>query len=147
MPRLAVMSRSAPLADAAGCAAPSRPRSRSLPRVHGFRRGITARSCCSFNFLAIRGGPITASCRMMGPRKGDAMARGERRKCKCCLKLVRPDPRNRRHQCYCSAPACRAASRAASQVRWLSSPENQSYSRGPIHVARVRAWRSRHPGY
>jgi hypothetical protein len=75
------------------------------------------------------------------------MARGERRKCKCCLKLFRPDPRNRRHQCYCSAPACRAASKAASQVRWLSSPENQGYFRGPIHVARVRAWRSRHPGY
>jgi hypothetical protein len=40
---------------------------------------------------------------MMGPRKGDAMARVERRKCKCCLKLFCPDPRNRRHQCYCSA--------------------------------------------
>src|SRR5690242_811801 len=33
--------------------------------------------------------------RMMGPRKGgDAMARGQRRKCKCCLKLFCPDPRN-----------------------------------------------------
>jgi len=85
--------------------------------------------------------------RMMGPRRGDAMARGKRRKCKCCLKLFRPDPRNRRHQCYCSAPACRAASKAASQARWLASPENQGYFRGPIHVARVQAWRSRHPGY
>jgi hypothetical protein len=74
------------------------------------------------------------------------MARGERRKCKCCLKLFRPDPRNRRHQCYCSAPACRAASKAASQVRWLSSPENQGYFRGPIRVARVRAWRRVIPG-
>jgi hypothetical protein len=31
------------------------------------------------------------------------MTRGDRRKCKCCLKLFRPDPRNRRHQRYCSA--------------------------------------------
>ena len=32
------------------------------------------------------------------------MAGGDRRKCKCCLKLFRPDPRNRRHQRYCSDP-------------------------------------------
>src|SRR6516165_8953217 len=31
------------------------------------------------------------------------MGCGDRRKCKCCLKLFRPDPRNRWHQCYCSA--------------------------------------------
>lgn len=75
------------------------------------------------------------------------MGRGDRRKCKCCLKLFRPDPRNRRHHCYCSAPDCRAASKAASQARWLAKPENQDYFRGPVNVARVRAWRSRHPGY
>ena len=75
------------------------------------------------------------------------MGRGDRRKCKCCLKLFRPDPRNRRHQRYCSAPACRAASKTASQARWLAKPENQSYFRGAVNVARVRAWRSRHPGY
>ena len=75
------------------------------------------------------------------------MGRGDRRKCKCCLKLFRPDPRNRRHQCYCSARACRAASKTASQARWLAKPENQSYFRGAVNVARVRAWRSRHPGY
>ena len=28
------------------------------------------------------------------------MARGDRRKCKCCHKLFRPDPRNRRHQSW-----------------------------------------------
>ena len=28
------------------------------------------------------------------------MARGYRRKCKCCLKFFRPDPCNRRHQRY-----------------------------------------------
>jgi hypothetical protein len=75
------------------------------------------------------------------------MGLGDRRKCKCCLKLFRPDPRNRRHQYYCSAPDCRAASKAASQARWLAKPENQSYFHGPVNVARVRAWRSRHPGY
>ena len=75
------------------------------------------------------------------------MGHGDRRKCKCCLKLFRPDPRNRRHQCYCSAPDCRAASKTASQARWRAKPENQSYFRGPVNVARVQAWRSRHPGY
>ncbi len=75
------------------------------------------------------------------------MGRGERRKCKCCRKLFRPDPRNRHHQYYCSAPSCRAASKAASQARWLGRPENRDYFRGPVHVARVQAWRSRHPRY
>ena len=75
------------------------------------------------------------------------MAQGDRRKCKCCLQLFRPDPRNRRHQSYCSAPACKAASKAASQARWLAKPENQDYFRGPVNTARVKAWRARHPGY
>jgi hypothetical protein len=74
------------------------------------------------------------------------MGRGDRRKCKCCLKLFRPDPRNRRHQCYCSASGCRAASKAASQARWFAKPENQSYFRGPVNVARVQTWRARHQG-
>jgi hypothetical protein len=75
------------------------------------------------------------------------MAGAERRKCKCCHKLFRPDRRNRHHQRYCAAPRCRAASKAASQARWLAAPENQDYFRGPVNVARVRAWRSCHPGY
>jgi hypothetical protein len=75
------------------------------------------------------------------------MGFGERRKCKCCHTLFRPDRRNRARQHYCSAPACRAASKAASQARWLAKPENQDYFRGPENVARVQAWRSRHPGY
>ena len=75
------------------------------------------------------------------------MARGTRRKCLHCQKLFRPDARNRHHQRYCSAPACRGASKAASQARWLAAPENQDYFRGPVNVARVQAWRSRHPGY
>jgi hypothetical protein len=66
------------------------------------------------------------------------MARGRRRKCKCCRRLFVPDPRNLRHQCYCSQPLCRAASKAASQARWLARPQNQDYFRGPGHVARDR---------
>jgi hypothetical protein len=75
------------------------------------------------------------------------MGRGDRRKCKCCFKLFRPDPRNRRYQFYCSASGCRAASKAASQARWRAKPENQDYFRGPVNVARVQAWRARQPGY
>jgi len=75
------------------------------------------------------------------------MERGRRRRCLCCQELFGPDSRNRRHQRYCSKPACRCASHAASQRRWLSKPENRDYFRGPIHVARVRAWRRTHPGY
>jgi len=75
------------------------------------------------------------------------MKRGRRRKCLCCGGLFRPDPRNRRHQRYCSQPACRKASKAASQRRWLSKPDNRDYFRGPESVARVQAWRAAHPGY
>jgi hypothetical protein len=38
-----------------------------------------------------------------------------------------------------------AASKAASQARWLAAPENRNYWRGPVNVARVRAWRARIP--
>jgi len=75
------------------------------------------------------------------------MAKGSRRKCLHCKGLFKPDPRNRRHQRYCSAPACRAASKAASQAQWLAKPENQHYFRGPIHVLRVQTWRRSRPGY
>ena len=75
------------------------------------------------------------------------MGRGDRRKCMGCRRLFHPDPRNRRHQRYCPASACRAASKAASQARWLAKPENQGYFHGPENVARVQLWRSRHPGY
>ena len=53
----------------------------------------------------------------------------------------------RAHQRYCSAKECRCASKAASQRRWLAKAENRDYFRGPEHVARVRAWRTAHPGY
>ena len=75
------------------------------------------------------------------------MARGRRRKCKCCQKIFCLDPGNRRHQRYCSAPRCRRASKAASQARWLGRAENVDYFRGPVHLARCQDWRARHPGY
>ena len=75
------------------------------------------------------------------------MARGRRRKCKCCRKFFCPDPCNRRHQRYCSEPACRAASKAASQARWFAQPANRDYFRGPVHLARTQDWRARHQGY
>jgi hypothetical protein len=75
------------------------------------------------------------------------MARGDRRKCRGCRRLFRPDPSNRRHQRYCSAPHCRRASKAASHARWLGKPENQEYWRHSCHVERVRDWRARNPGY
>ena len=73
----------------------------------------------------------------------------KRRRCKClnCRELFRPDPRNVRHQRYCSAPRCRKASKAASQARWLAKPQNQDYHSGPEHVLRVQAWRGANPGY
>jgi hypothetical protein len=41
------------------------------------------------------------------------------------LEVAGVDPRNRHHQRYCSVPACRAASKATSQARWLAAAENQ----------------------
>jgi len=75
------------------------------------------------------------------------MTRPAEPKCLFCGAFFRADPRNARHQKYCSAAACRKASRAASRRAWLSKAENQDYFRGPEQVARVRAWRAAHPGY
>jgi hypothetical protein len=75
------------------------------------------------------------------------MKRQRKRKCLGCGALFRPDPRNVGRQRYCSRAACRQASKAASQRRWLSQPENQDYFRGAEQVARVQRWRDAHPGY
>lgn len=75
------------------------------------------------------------------------MARRFRRKCKHCQRFFIPDPRNIKRQRYCSEPPCRAASKAASQQRWLDKPENQDVFKGPSQVARVQAWRQANPGY
>ena len=61
------------------------------------------------------------------------MTKRRRRKCLNCGRLFRPDPRNRRHRRYCSAPDCRKASKAVSQARWLSKPQNRDYFCGPEH--------------
>ena len=74
------------------------------------------------------------------------MAQTGQRKCLCCGLFFDPDHRNRERQRYCSAGACRRASKAASQAAWLSQAGNAGYFRGPVHVARVRAWRTEHPG-
>jgi hypothetical protein len=38
-------------------------------------------------------------------------------------------------------------SKAESQRRWLCQVQNRDYFHGPVHVARVQAWRRAHPGY
>jgi hypothetical protein len=70
-------------------------------------------------------------------------------RCKClhCRQFFVPDARNRGRQKYCSDPACRQASQAASQRRWSRKPENRDYFRGPAHVRRVQQWRQAHPQY
>jgi hypothetical protein len=75
------------------------------------------------------------------------MKRSRQRKCRHCRALFRPDVRNLRHQRYCAGDACRKASKAASQRRWLSKSENRDYFRGPANVQRVREWRTAHPSY
>lgn len=74
-------------------------------------------------------------------------SRVSRRKCGCCNEFFRPDYRNGHHQVYCSTEACRRASKAASQRRWLNKPANRDYFRGPENTQRVQEWRKRHPGY
>jgi hypothetical protein len=75
------------------------------------------------------------------------MKRARRRKCLCCGELFRPDARKLRHQRHCAKPACRQASLAGSQRRWLAKAANRDYFRGAINLARVQAWRGAHPGY
>ena len=68
-------------------------------------------------------------------------------KCLHCKEEHRCDPRKRGRQHYCIAPECRRASKAASQRRWVSRPENRDYFRGRQNCERVRQWRSANPGY
>ena len=76
------------------------------------------------------------------------MARQPRtRKCQQCKTVFVPDPRCVKRQRYCAPPACRKASKAASQQRWHQKPANRDDCTGPTHVERVRAWRQAHPGY
>jgi hypothetical protein len=75
------------------------------------------------------------------------MAQAGQRKCLGCGQYFDPDRRVSARQQYCSAVACRQVSKAQSHQRWRSKPENRDYFRGPVHVARVQAWRAAHPGY
>ena len=70
-----------------------------------------------------------------------------KRKCLWCHEFYDPDPRNLRHQRYCSKPACRKESKAQSQRRWQQKPENQNYFRSPENSQRVKEWRKRNAGY
>ena len=69
------------------------------------------------------------------------------RKCLHCQAFFTPHPRSAGRQRYCAKPACRKASKAASQRRWLNKPANRGYFKDPTHVDRVRQWRKAHPGY
>ena len=73
------------------------------------------------------------------------MGRQEQRQCRHCGVRFAPERRNGHHQNYCGALPCKAASKKASQAKWLA--KNRDYHRGPEAVARVQAWRRAHPGY
>lgn len=70
-----------------------------------------------------------------------------RRKCRCCRKFFSPDYRNKHHQHYCPAAACRKVSKVASQRRWRQTKFGRGYSRGEDEVRRVQEWRRAHSGY
>lgn len=70
-----------------------------------------------------------------------------RRKCRFCSQFFTPDARTVDRQRYCSQPACRQASKQASQRRWASKEGNGDYFRGADQVRRVQVWRQSHPGY
>ena len=80
-------------------------------------------------------------------RRAAQVKQRRRRKCLHCGELFQPDARNAHHQRYCGEAACRRASKAASQRRWLGLAANREYFRGAANVERVRAWRAEHPGY
>jgi hypothetical protein len=67
--------------------------------------------------------------------------------CHSCQEEFTPDPRNARHQKFCTKPECRKASKKASNLAWLAKPENTNYHSGPLAVARVQAAQKLHPEY
>jgi len=73
--------------------------------------------------------------------------RPKRRKCRGCSEFFFPDYRNHDRQHYCEKPACRHASKQASQRHWLRKPANRDYFRDAENVQRVQEWRRAHPGY
>ena len=95
-------------------------------------------------FWASRGGAGTGQ---VGFLAGPPMKSPTKFKCLHCNEIHSCEPRSRGRQRYCPASDCRRASKAESQRRWLSRPENENYFRGADHVGRVRQWRAEHPGY
>jgi hypothetical protein len=75
------------------------------------------------------------------------MKKIKKKKCRNCRRLFIPDYRNRKKQKYCKRDPCTKASKAASQKKWLSKPENKDYFRDSDNVKRVQEWRRKHPGY
>jgi len=71
----------------------------------------------------------------------------KKKKCCNCKWLFVPDPRNQKRQEYCDKTECRKASKAASQKKWLTKPENKDYFTGPDNVKRVQEWRKKNPDY
>lgn len=119
-------------------------RSASLPPSALYSRSRWSRRRRSGDHGGRRLSRFRLDHRSPGGQSDDAERR--RRKCLNCAALYRPDPRNLRHQRYCSELACRRASKAASQRRWWAKGSNCDYLRGPEHVERVRAWPATHPG-
>lgn len=68
-------------------------------------------------------------------------------KCLGCNEPFVPSPHNRSRQRFCTKPACKRASKKASQSTWASKPANRDYFKGAHHVSRVRQWRKANPGY
>ena len=75
------------------------------------------------------------------------MAQAGQRKCLNCAHYFIPDRRVGTRQRYCCDDGCRRVSKVQSQRRWFSQAQNRDYFHGPVHVARVQAWRRAHPGY
>lgn len=75
------------------------------------------------------------------------MSKIKKKKCRNCKRLFVPDHRNRKRQKYCGRETCKKTSKAVSQKKWLSKPENEDYFRGPDNVKRVQEWRRNNPGY
>lgn len=69
----------------------------------------------------------------------------KKKRCRNCRRLFQPNPRNYKKQQYCSEPACRKASKAASQKKWTL--KNPDYFRNKENVLRVQLWRIKNPDY
>ncbi len=100
--------------------------------------------------LLLRLLPVSASVRFPWPRPVFLRPVARSRsliKCLCCNHPFSPGLRNRTRQLYCPKPACRVASKAAAQAKWVAKPANRDYFKGAHHVDRVRRWREANPGY